>query len=224
MIEDMFDDGYFVDRDLSDGRRIASFLSEEIFMRDHFELRGTVLDVGCSTGEFLQTIKWEGRKFGTEINAVAAAKASTRGIRIVSDIESMREKLSLIVVRGVIQHLKDPFSFLETAFDKLEIGGHLVFLATPNAESLVYRIFGTLPALDLERNFWVPRHLELVKYCQRVGFRHVATRFPYRDSPYARRTDFLRFSRALLSPQRDLGFAFPKNMMDAIFEKPGQID
>ena len=218
-MSELFTDDYFRDRDLTDAKRISSFHSEEVFIRKHIRMKGKILDFGCSTGEFLETIKWEGTRYGTELNIEAAAKASERGINMISNLAVSEENFSAIVLRGVIQHVENPFELLEIAYNKLEPGGSLIFLATPNADSLVYRLFGKLPALDPPRNFWIPRYSELLTYCDRAGFDLIASRFPYRSSPYSHWADLLKFLLALFGIRKTIDFAFHKNMMDVIFVK-----
>ena len=40
-------------------------------MSRHLNINGKVCDVGCSTGEFLETINWKGPRFGIEISDYA---------------------------------------------------------------------------------------------------------------------------------------------------------
>ena len=47
------------------------------FSRYFIEDNTEVVDVGCSTGEFLSHIKWEGEKYGMEINQFAKKIASS---------------------------------------------------------------------------------------------------------------------------------------------------
>lgn len=38
-------------------------------------------DVGCSTGEFLEYINWDGERYGMEISDYAKQKAEEKGIQ-----------------------------------------------------------------------------------------------------------------------------------------------
>jgi SAM-dependent methyltransferase len=182
-------------------------------------LSGSVLDVGCSTGEFLQHVEWSGKKYGIEVNAAASEMAEKSGISMLGTIDELQVKVDTIIFRGVIQHVPDPFEYLHSSYEALAPGGRLIFLATPNSESLVYRLFGNLPALDRQNNYWIPGRRELELYCAREGFLLADSRFPYRNSGYSKWSDSLSFAKALVTPKGDLDFAFPRNMMDLVFFK-----
>ena len=215
----MFDDDYFENRNRTDKRRIKSFASERAFLQKFLDLSSPVLDFGCSTGEFLAEINWPGERWGIEVNLSAATKAKENGLKIIDEQDCSQGQFDVVILRGVIQHLKDPFNFLSKAHSWLTPGGHLVFLATPNAESIVYRMFGELPALDQPRNYWVPGQRELISYCEREGFAYVASRRPYLSSGYAKLSDFLKFGLRCLGFPMKVNFAFPGNMFDLVLER-----
>ena len=77
-------------------------------------------------------------------------------MRFDRDIFSESDFFDLVIIRGTIQHLDEPFLFLKHAFTALRPGGYLVFLATPNTNSPFYRLKKTLPFIDAPRNFYIP--------------------------------------------------------------------
>jgi SAM-dependent methyltransferase len=215
-----FEDEYFSNRNLNDLKRIKSFVLEARFMHKYASNAGTVCDIGCSTGEFLKFIKWQGKKFGIEINSFAAKEAEKASIQIIEELQNSFEVFDVIILRGTIQHLPSPFETISTAFDKLRPGGVLFLIATPNADSIYFRIFGDLPAFDFPRNYWLPGFKQLKLVCEREGFILSGAQFPYLKSGYASKWDFVKFIGRIFLRTSRLSCAFPRNMMNLAFTKP----
>ena len=100
-----------------------------------------ILEVGCGNGEFLAEARTRGlRVEGIEYSAVAAENANRRlgaGTVQVGTLDTVllpRESFDAIVACDVIEHVRDPKSFLRTAYACLRPGG-LVFLVTPSLDS-----------------------------------------------------------------------------------------
>ena len=212
--------GYFEHRLLNDPRRMKSFEHELEWMGEFVNTFLSICDVGCSTGEFLQFINWRGPRFGVEPVEFAATQARGFGIDIVDSVQDLTDLVDVFVLRGVIQHLPDPFRDIRAMYSKLRKGGYLIFLATPDAGSPYYRIFQDLPAVDLERNYWLPSHKQLVSICRRAGFTHVASEWPYRKSGYSQRSDLLKFLARAITREKRFQGAFPGNMMNVAFRRP----
>lgn len=101
----------------------------------------------------------------------------------------------------------------------LKKGGHIVFLATPNANSIVYKIWNTLPALNPRYNFYIPSDVTLKNVLENYDFCILETEKPYIFSPYARPFfDHLKFLSCLVLHQKPT-FAFWGNMMNMIARK-----
>ena len=109
---------YFKGRLGDDIKRQRSFDEEKKFINKYVSMEGSILDVGCSTGEFLKYIKWSGRKYGIEISQFAAEKARQNGINIVNTYDA-NNSLDVVIYRGTIQHLDSPFRSLEKAVQAL---------------------------------------------------------------------------------------------------------
>jgi len=220
----LYENDYFQDRVGNNLKRHKSFDAEKRFIERFTSLDGTVLDVGCSTGEFLQHIGWSGKKYGIEISQFAAEKAIQNGIDIVSDYD-IPNSLDAIIYRGTIQHLDSPFRSIEKAAKTLKPGGKVFFIATPNIHSVYYRLFNTLPALDQQRNFYLPSACSLKNLGEMFNFDFVAVEYPYIHSPYSSPgVDHIKFLyKFLLLPFGDLSekveFSFHKNMMNMVVKK-----
>ncbi len=215
---DRYTDDYFDDRLHNDPQRLASFRQEAELIRAHLR-QGTLLDVGCSTGEFLAFLRWEGTCYGMEVSDLAIREAKSRGVRFEHDLLNSDNFFDVIIYRGTIQHIETPFLYLKRSFAALKPGGYCVFLATPNTRSLYYTLWNTLPCLDEPRNFYIPSDRTLNNAMTNFGFRRVAIRYPYWHSPYAAPLrDHLRFLLRLGGAP--VQFPFWRNMMEMVFVKP----
>lgn len=213
-----YDDEYFKNRFNNDDKRLKSFKQEFHFMDKFFKRNGKICDVGCSTGEFLINYNWSGEKCGMEVNNNAILESKNNGIMFEKNILNQRNYFDVIVFRGTIQHLPSPFEYIEKAFLSLKKGGHIVFLATPNANSIYYKMFNDLPALDKDRNFYIPSDKTLITICQNYGFKLVDKSYPYLSSPYSSPLiDHAKFIYSLFFKRMD--FPFWRSMMNLIFIK-----
>ena len=214
---DQYDDTYFANRHGGDPLRQKSFADEARFIRSHRQA-GVLLDVGCGTGEFLAALQWNGPIYGMEIARNAILEAQKRGICFDKSLINENEFFDIIIFRGTIQHIPVPFAYLQFAYQALKPGGHVVFLATPNANSIYYKIWNTLPALEPEKNFFIPSDIVLINAMRNIGFNLCEIRYPYWSSPYASPIrDHWNFVCSLFGRRRK--FPFWRNMMDAVFEK-----
>lgn len=216
---------YFAKR--SDWRRSKMQDQERARLRER-TVGGRILDVGCGDGLFLAGLddRWE--KWAVEPQAWALR--AKMDLHLIPYEERWPEKLEsesfdVIVFRGTIQHVDQPFYVLRECVRLLRTGGWLVFLATPNTGSLCYRLFQRLPALDPARNWLILSAGQLEDILGRLGEFQVELEFPYWGTPYARPLhDLVSFVLGLFGVRRD--FAFPGNMMEAFCQKwePTSID
>lgn len=214
-----FEDSYFEERNLNDSRRVKSFELEKKFLEPFTTNCSNVLDIGCSTGEFLRYLGLNMQASGIEINELAARTAASHGIRMYDRIEDIDEKFDLIIFRGVIQHLSNPFETLINAARLLTPEGSIAILSTPNCDSLYFRIFNSLPALDKPKCYLFPTLGQIANVLDRQDLRLEKVSYPYLQSGYARLSDFMNFFMRLLTRNSRLQSAFPRNMMNLIFQK-----
>ena len=221
-LELLYGENYFTTRVSNDPKRVAQFRAEGDFIRQYIR-SGRAMDVGCSTGEFLTAIGWEDERFGMEISQFARAIAMENGVRFDRDIFSETDFFDLVIFRGTIQHLDDPFLFIKQAHQALRPGGHVVFLATPNTNSPFYRLKKTLPFIDTARNFYVPDDVGLAQLLTNFGFDVCETRYPYLGTPYAKPlSDHRRFLKNLVTRRSTvIPHAFWRSSMEMIARKRG---
>lgn len=175
-------DEYFKYRDLNDLLRIAQYKLDSIFIR-RFINSGNVCDVGCGTGEFLRYLKFNGNLYGMETNLMAKKKASNL-ISFKKNIFTEKNYFDLVIFRGTIQHVDTPFLMLQKAYESLKDGGYIIFLATPNAGSILYRLKQNLPFLESAYNFYIPSEKTLTNALRNFSFEFQMVEFPYWNTPY----------------------------------------
>lgn len=217
--EKVFTEEYFRNRRGNDPKRAKCFESERAFIKSVIS-SGDLLDVGCSTGEMIQALQWDGACYGMEISEHARKIAMEAGIRFDKPITEAYEDFDIIIFRGTIQHVDTPFLYLKAAKKALRKGGKVVFTATPNANSIYFKLWNTLPFLDIpSTNYFIPHDKWLIQAMENFGFRLVKKRYPYLESPYANPvSDHIKFVRKLFGAE--VKFPFWRNSMDLIFEKP----
>jgi SAM-dependent methyltransferase len=109
---------------------------------------GAILDVGCGAGRLLEAVGRRGdhRLFGVETDSEAAASARSRGVEVfVGELEAApfaEASLDAIVLRHVLEHVRDPIETLRSALRLLRPGG-LLLGELPNHRSLDAWLFGS---------------------------------------------------------------------------------
>jgi SAM-dependent methyltransferase len=122
--------------------------------------RGRVLDVGCSTGGFLEGMRRRGNwdTFGVEINAEVAEYArSAAGLNVFAGTLQQAGYpdafFDVVTLWNVLEHLHEPYQTLLEAARILGPGG-LLAASIPNPDCIEARLFGPYWA-----GWDAPRHL-----------------------------------------------------------------
>lgn len=226
-IEDQnFSKEYFKFRKNNDLKRQKSFFKESQFIKSLFDKNIKdlkILDVGCSTGEFLNYLfnfkinTNSDNLFGIEPSSYAANLATKESINIIDDNDKV-QFFDLIIYRGTIQYIPDPFISLKKSYISLKPHGKIVFLATPNTRSLYYFLFKTLPFLEDPFMYWIPSDQNLKLFLNNLGFKKIEIFYPYLDTPYSNPLiDFFRFICKLITGKGK--FPFPGNLIWISAEK-----
>ena len=215
----LYGSDYFKNRSLNDLKRMQSFEKEKHLLKKYVNFSGVVCDIGCSTGEFLTAIDWRGEKFGMEVNEDAIQLAKASGISFEKNILNSENYFDAIIFRGTIQHIPDPFGYIQKSYEALKKGGYIIFLATPNANSVVYKLFNTLPALNPRLNFFIPSDITLKDVLENFDFDIIEVEKPYLKSPYANPLkDHANFIKCIISSRRP-NFPFWGSMMNLVAVK-----
>jgi SAM-dependent methyltransferase len=216
-----YDEDYFL-MYKDDPKRMIMYKSELTHI-ESFKSSGKILDIGCGIGHFLSQFsdeKWE--RYGVDVSELAIKAARSRGIR-VNDFENAydypAEYFDVIVFRGSLQLIPDPFAVINRSIELLKSGGIMVFLSTPNSNSPYYKRFNTLPFLTPHANFLIPSDLMMRDLLQNYGMKILDIRFPYWGGPYARPIrDYFYYFLSFLGIKKK--FPFRKSSMEIYAQKP----
>lgn len=106
---------------------------------------GPWLDVGCSTGAFVDVAQRAGMDItGLERAAAAVEQARARGLRVrQSSIEAFSppHRYAVVTAFDLVEHLRDPLAFVRRVEGWLAPGG-VFALTVPNIHSLTARLMG----------------------------------------------------------------------------------
>jgi SAM-dependent methyltransferase len=138
---------------------------------------GRLLDVGCGSGAFVRTMAelgWRAEGIDPDPAAVASARAAglavTAGTLEAIDDSEHGGAYDAITFSHVIEHLHDPAADLERARRLLRPGG-MLWIATPNLESLGHRRFGRdWAGLDPPRHLVLFTRASLERLLRGAGF------------------------------------------------------
>ena len=147
--------------------------------------RGSILDYGCGTGEFVLEMQNAGWKtYGFEPAEKAAQVARQYGIEMLNFLKQLKTPVEVITLWHVLEHIHQPTILLNALKNCLSPTGFLI-IAVPNRLSLDARIF---------RNNWVaydaPRHLyhfrpdDMQSLLHSVGFNIITWKGLYFDPWY----------------------------------------
>ncbi len=142
----------------------------------------TLMDFGCGSGSYLQSIHGKvGRRLGFEASAAQARQVSDQlGCEVYSNLAEARDALEgmidIITAHFVLEHLTDlhaAFSF----WNQLLRPDGIVHLAVPNLHSWEAHLFGKhWHGLDAPRHISFPTAKSLTKLSKAHGFRITESR------------------------------------------------
>ena len=200
-------------------------------------LTGKLLDVGCSSGEFLKVLSNSFDCTGIDVDRKAVDLAKNEESEISDKVilmslgEAVDElgKFDIITMRGVIEHLSNHTETFEIADQMLKKGGGILFIcATPNVAS---------PCAALYREKWNQfdplQHITLFsaqtvnKILEGLSLKLEAEYYPYLNTPYASQEDDLKNVMEAVSKvmngsnpsELSRSPAFWGNMMTLVFRK-----
>lgn len=116
--------------------------------------KGTILDYGCGTGEFLEEMKNSGwRVLGIEPSEKARNYTQAKNITMLRSINDYEGFLDVVTMWHVLEHVHDPVALFNDVYNKLKKDG-LFIIAVPNPQSIDAKYY---------KENWVaydaPRHL-----------------------------------------------------------------
>ena len=128
-------------------KKIKQF-RKRLMLIKKYKKTGKLLDIGCSTGLFLDIAKKDGWAVqGIEFSKDTSEIARQKGLDIFTGdlLEFEDKKFDVITMWDVIEHTQNPSEILKKAGSMLDENG-LLFIITPNASGvlpkLAYFLFG----------------------------------------------------------------------------------
>ena len=141
---------------------------------------GALLDLGCSSGAFLESMKSEPWKlFGIEMSAEGARTAEGRsGAQVfvgdIPDAPFASESFDVITCFDVLEHVYEPRRVMEKVREWLKPGG-IFYVLVPNIDSAEARVFGTYwQGLELPRHLSHFSPASLSNLARSVGLQEVS--------------------------------------------------
>jgi SAM-dependent methyltransferase len=194
-----------------------------------FLSKGTILDVGCNGGFFLDALGGGYKRFGTELDLSAVQYAQKNFPLFGKNIFNgtlrksgfSNNQFDLISMRGVIEHVLDPEDSIKEVSRILKSGGFYYICATPNGDSFsanLYRENWTL--FHPIQHLWHFSPANLSMICERHGLKLIWKEFPYLGTPYENvKKDISQISKYVSNKDSSVSPAFFGNMMSLVFQK-----
>lgn len=198
------------------------------FLHDLSESALSVLDIGCSSGGFLDAMPRNWTKSGQEVNPelikhLNQARPEYKVYREFKDIEG---KFDLVTMRGVIEHIEDHDELISFLLEHLKIGGYFYICATPDFASPGATIYkdkwGQIVAPEHIHQF-TPASLQILLSKAKLVLKELS--HPYLGTPYEDWENDKQLMLKNLENLRETSCAqqfkhpFPGNMLSVIFEK-----
>ena len=213
-------------------QRQEQYVLDLLLLKEFFPKRLKVLDFGCSSGEYLDSMPDLWDKFGYEVNPalVSILNATRPGYRIYNNISDIDEYFDLITLRGVIEHIPDHSILIEFIGKQLKIGGTLYISATPDFSSpcaVKYKSSWNQILSPEHIHQFTPASLQILLSTSGLvmkGLYHPYMGTPYEnwesDSKLYLANRGIGLPNSLNSKEVNLpNHPFPGNMMSVIFEK-----
>ena len=166
---------YFKNHDIEQNPRIARIGIEKFRNK-------VVLDFGCGGGSFLDLVKGVAAKTIAVEPFTGYHKSLTeRGHEVYGSIEECSAytgAVDIIISFGVIEHINDPLSYLQSAEKLLKKGGKM-YIETDNLDDILVKLdfmeFG--PFYYRTVHSWYFDANGLAGLCKKAGFNHIEKGF-----------------------------------------------
>ncbi len=184
---------------------------------------GSLVEVGCAYGYFLDQARAHFDVCGVEIAAPARAACVDRGLAVERDLTpdflERHGPFDAAVMLDVLEHMPDPASALARLHAGMRPGGKLM-ITTGDWGSLLARAMGRRWRLMTPpQHLWFFTRATLTALLEAHGFRLVAFEHPWKHVPLNlvayQVTRYLR-SQSLLRRLQTLPGAVPLNLFDAM--------
>jgi 2-polyprenyl-3-methyl-5-hydroxy-6-metoxy-1,4-benzoquinol methylase len=125
-----------------------STFAHRLALIKRYKTGGSILDVGCATGFFLEAARSDGfTPFGVEFSpyssALARGKFGAAAVfeGILEDCPFPGESFDVMAMSDLLEHVRDPHALLAKSWELLKDDGVLMIM-TPDTSSLTQRLMG----------------------------------------------------------------------------------
>ena len=122
---------------------IKKFGTERLRFIKKFKKKGSLLDFGCGTGEFINFAKKQFKvnafDFSLELSKFVEANYN---IKTFSNLEKLKKKFDVITLYDVLEHVENPVQLLKRLNNNLKKNG-IIIVYSPNKNSLGFDILGS---------------------------------------------------------------------------------
>ncbi len=145
-----------------------------------YKQSGALLDLGCSSGSFLESLRdapW--KLYGVEMSAEGAKTAEARSkaqvfVGDILDAPFPHESFDAITCFDVLEHVYEPRRVMARVGEWLKPGG-IFYVLVPNVDSAEARVFGSYwHGLELPRHLFHYSPASLKSLAQSAGLREVS--------------------------------------------------
>lgn len=204
--------------------RNFSMRCKERIIRSSFRNKRNIriLDIGCGSGEFLDSMKWLGfKKYGLEINEEGQKLCESKGIKVfakeITEIDFRDTRFDAVTMWHVLEHLEKPDEMFSSIHKILSKDGKLI-IQTPNTDSIGFRHGGReLYHLDSPRHLFLYNQKAISTIAEKHGFRLIKVINEFYDYPLDLfwslvGKNSIRFFALLLKPisKENLTYVFEK--------------
>tara|TARA_Y100001949_G_C15908338_1_gene295747 strand:+ start:60 stop:872 length:813 start_codon:yes stop_codon:yes gene_type:complete len=191
--------------------------------------QGNVLDVGCSTGDFLNILSQNHdlHLFGIDIDEDAISIAKTKCNSEINffntDLINYQTNLKFdcIVFRGSFQFLGSDLK--ETLKKISEISSKntkILIYSLPNSDSILYYFLKDKWNLfDEFSHTLIFNRTSLMKLCELYGYKIKEYAYPYLETPYANQANDYESLIQLINGEKKDSFPFLGNIIQVVLEK-----
>lgn len=157
--------------------RIKNFAVERIKILKKYKKSGSLLDVGCGTGWFMEEARKHYEVTGIEhsdsIRLWLKKKFNISSFKVIHDL---KKKFDIITAFDVIEHVTNPLDFLNNLKNKLKKNG-IILIYTPNADSLGFSFLKEKNNLLCVDHLFCFNQKSFEYLCKKANMRIVETQF-----------------------------------------------
>jgi trans-aconitate methyltransferase len=191
--------------------------------------KGNILDVGCSTGEFLNILSKfsELHLYGIDTDSDAISIAKTKGKSSINfintDIINYQTdlKFDCIIFRGSFQFLghdlKETFKKISKISSK---NCKIIIYSLPNSDSILYYLLkDNWHLFDKFSQTLIFNKRSIMKLCKIYNYKIYEYSYPYLETPYANYLENYENLLQLIKGEKKNSFPFWGNIMQIVLEK-----